>query len=371
VALAIVLVFGAAIVSRELVRVLNVPLGFEPQNILAVDISLLDPEGLDRRAVYVRALETLARRADVRSVGAAGVLPLSGAIGDELGWTSESKELGVFTGIVHVLPGYFETAGIRLVRGRLPDWNDARSGAEIGVVSESAARTLYGQGDPIGATFENRAGRQFTVVGVVADIGKLKPGERPEPYSYVIAGEATRRLTLLARARSRQDAMPAEIRREVSSLAPNTVVSVRWWEDSIAAVTEFRNPRFQTLVLGSFGTLALGLTGLGIFSVVSFVVASRTREMGVRLALGATPKALVRSMVRQSLTPVAAGLVFGFVGTQWLAPLAEAQFQGIDTHDPIALGLAATTVLAAAVAAAYLPARRAGGVDPMAVLREE
>ncbi|HUG81454.1 MAG TPA: ADOP family duplicated permease [Bryobacterales bacterium] len=371
VALAVVIVFGGVIVGRELMRVLSVPLGFEPANVLTVRVFPPGLEGLDRQAFYMRAAEALARRADVISVGATGALPLSGAFGNEAGRTPESRELEMATGIVHILPGYFETLGIRLLRGRLPDWTDARNNSGAAVVSESAARSLFGDREPIGAVFENGNGRRFTVIGVVTDIGNLKAEERSLPFSYVIPATATGSMTLVARVRARQDAMLADIRREIGALAPNTVVTTGWWADSIDAVTEFRNPRFQTLVLGSFGALGLGLTALGIFGVVAFLVASRSHEMGIRLAVGASPKSLVRSMVRQALAPVAAGLALGLAATQWLRPLAEAQFYKVEAGDPVSLALAALTVMAAALVAAFLAARRAGNVDPMIVLRKE
>jgi putative ABC transport system permease protein len=166
--------------------------------------------------------------------------------------------------------------------------------------------------------------------------------------------------------------MLADIRREIGGLAPNTIIRVGWLADSVEAVTEFRNPRFQTIVLGAFGTLALGLTALGIFSVVAFLVASRSHELGVRLAVGATPGLLVRWALRQAYVPVAAGLLLGLLATQWVRPLAEAQLYRVDAGDTgAALALAAATVVAAALLAAYLPARRAGTVDPIVVLREE
>jgi putative ABC transport system permease protein len=372
VALALVIVFVAGVAGGEFVRVLSVPLGFERENVLTVEVPAPEQNGRDRQSFYTRALEILARRAELAPVGATGLLPLSNAPGNEPGWTPESKEMGVETGIVHVLPGYFEAVGIRLLRGRLLEWADVRSAAGVAVVSESAAQLLFGSRDPIGAVFQNSRGRQLSVVGVVADIGNLKPGEKPVPFSYVIPGEATRSLVLVARARSHRDAVLADIRREIAGLSPNTLVQVGWLADSIGAVTEFRNPRFQTIVLASFGTLALGLTALGVFGVVAYLVASRSHELGVRLAVGATPRLLVRWALRQAFVPVAAGLLLGLLATQWVRPLAEAQLYRAEAGDAeITLAFAVATVAAVALLAAYLPARRAGNVDPIVVLREE
>src|SRR4030095_8723059 len=134
------------------------------------------------------------------------------------------------------------------------------------VIAESTARVLFADRDPLGATFTNGRGRTFTVVGIVGDI--VKTLDRTEvPPAYVVSGEATRQLTIVVRARTRQETTLVAIKRELSALAPGVPVTARWWSDDIASVTAYRNPRFQTLVLGSFATLAIGLTALGIFAI--------------------------------------------------------------------------------------------------------
>ncbi len=133
----------------------------------------------------------------------------------------------------------------------------------------------------------------------------------------------------------------------------------------------YKNPRFQTLVLTSFAAMALGLTVLGVFGVVATLVSARTREMGIRVAIGATPQSLVHLFLRQTLVPVAAGLALGLLAARWLARLAEAQLFKVDAHDPATLAMAAAAVVGSAFIAAYLPARRAARVDPVVVLRAE
>src|SRR5262245_2134732 len=202
---------------------------------------------------------------------------------------------------------------------------------------------------------------------VRSDLGK---GEYPV-IAYVIPTESTRMLTLVVRTRARNDALLSTFRREIGTMAYGIPVTARWWSDSISAMTVYRNPRFQTLIFGGFAGLALILTAIGTFSVVSFAVASRTHEMGVRLALGATPRSLVGLMIRRMLRPVAAGLLLGFLLTRWLSSLAEAQLFQVDPGDPIMLGVSGLVVIAVAILAALLPARRAGRVDPLVVLKTE
>ena len=370
VALAIVLVFGAVLASRAYLAVLATPLGFTPEGVVTIGVvPPSDAKGIARQMFYLRVMDALAGRGDVESVGAAGSLPLSGQAPDE-GVQINGARTGA--GIIHVLPGYFETVGIRLTHGRLPDARDIGSAANPAVVAEATARMLFADRDPLGATFDNARGRQFTVIGVVQDVSyQIGGGERSVPV-YVLPEHDTRRLTIVLRTRSRGGpTLQADLRRQMGQLAPGEIVTIRQWTDSIAALTALRNPRFQTLVLGSFATLALGLTAIGIFGVVSFLVATRTREMGIRLAVGADPRALVRLMLRQTLMPVTVGLIMGLVATRGLARLAEQQLFRVQTEDPVTLAAAMFVVIVAASAAAYLPARHASRVDPTVVLRAE
>jgi putative ABC transport system permease protein len=368
VALALPLVFGVAIACRAFLSVLSVPLGFTPDNIITLHIYPGGESGAERQAFYVRAIETMARHGDVGSVGAAGSLPLDSPVPNDGVPDAATGKLAA--GIDHVLPGYFETIGIPLIRGRLLNWNDLPGGASASVISESAARRLFPGRDPLGAIFTNRRGRQFVVVGLVADVRKYLEREA-EPPVYVIPGEATRHMFLVVRTRSRQEATLAAIRREIGALAPGNPVTAGWWTDSISALTAYRNPQFQTFVLGVFAAMALVLTAQGIFGVIAFSVAARTHEMGIRLALGAAPRSLVMLMMRQTLIPLAGGLLIGISMMLWVKQIVEAQLYRVETRDPVMLAIAILTIVAVAVIAAYLPARRASRVDPIVVLKAE
>jgi putative ABC transport system permease protein len=166
-------------------------------------------------------------------------------------------------------------------------------------------------------------------------------------------------MTVVARVRTRNDAVLSALRRAVAAEAGGRPVDAAWWSDSIDDVTAYRNPRFQAAVLGSFAVLALALTATGVFGLISFLVANRAGELGVRASLGATPRSLVALVVRQALTPVIIGLSAGLVASRGLARLAEAQLYEVRTEDPATLALTAAVVLLAACIAAYLPARRA------------
>jgi putative ABC transport system permease protein len=367
VALAIVLVFGAVTAGRALVSVLRVPLGFSPENLIVVNAQPNPFTTPDLRGFYMRAVEALGRRTDVLTVGAGGSVPTDGFGRSEAVEISGAQRP---VDVLYVLPGYVEAIGLNVLRGRTLTSADV-SGGDATVMSESAARALFPNQDPIGAKFKTRQGRQFTVVGIVSD-AKRSLTRQLDPLAYVIPPpNMTRGMTLVARMRTRGPAALADIRRDVGRLTPGTAVTSVWWSDSISALTAYRNPRFQTLVLSTFAVLALALTALGIFAVVGFAVAARMREMAVRLALGASPRALVLLIVRQALTPVLLGLILGLLATQWLRGVAEAQLYQVDVRDPFTLGVAAATVVSAAIVAAYLPARQASRVDPAVVLRAE
>ena len=367
VALAIVLVFGAMIAGRALVSVLRVPLGFSPENLLVINAQPNPFTVPDLRGFYLHAVEVLGGRADVLSAGAGGSVPTDGFGRSEAVETSgEQRPVDA----LHVLPGYLETIGLSVLRGRRLTSADIASG-DVAVLSDSAARALFPRQDAIGATFRTRGGRQFTVVGVVSDV-KRSLTRQLDPLAYVIpAPKMTRGMTLVVRMRTRSAGAPVDARRQIGRLAPDIAVTAVWWSDSIDASTPYRNPRFQTLVLATFAVLAITLTALGIFAVVSFAVAARTREMGVRLAIGASPGSILRLVVRQALSPVAFGLGMGLLATQLLKRIAEAQLYEVDVRDPATLVLTAVTVMSAALFAAYVPARRASRTDPAVVLRAE
>jgi putative ABC transport system permease protein len=368
VALAIALTFAAAIAGRAFLSVMRIPIGFNPDNIVTVNFMPEAKTGAERQALYIRAIENATNQGEVISAGAIGSLPMSGGAPYELMRRDGSAENA--GGIVHVLPGYFETIAVPLLRGRTLNWDDLRSRADVSVITESAARILFPNRDPIGGAFTSGRGHRFTVVGVVADIRNSMDRES-EPLAYVIPQDDTRLMTLVIRARSHKEATVAAIRRGIGAIAYGMPVKAGWWSDSIQAMTAYRNPRFQTLVFGTFAGLALLLIALGTFGVVSFSVAARTHEIGVRLALGATPRSLVGMIVGQTLAPIAAGLFMGLVLTRWLSRLAEAQLYQVKTNDPVMTVIAALVVAVVAVLAAYAPARRAGRVDPLVVLMAE
>jgi len=366
IALAIVLVFGAMVAGRALVAVLRVPLGFSPDSLIVINAQPDAATVTDVRGFYLHAVEVLASRPDVQTASAAGSVPTDGFSRSETVEVSSDQHP---VDAIYVLPGYFETVGINILRGRSFVPADVGDGGAA-VLSASAAKALIPGRDALGSTFKTNQGRQFVVVGIANDVARSLTRQLA-PSAYVIPPPTmTRGMTLVARMRTRNAGALVEARRAIGRLVTAAVTAV-WWSDVISASTPYRNPRFQTLILTTFATLGGALTALGIFAVVSFLVAARAHEMGIRLAIGASPGSIVRLVVRQAVSPVAAGLCLGLIATQWLRPVAEAQLYAVDVRAPGLLAAAAVAVLSAALIAAYLPARRASHTDPIAALRAE
>jgi predicted permease len=366
VAVALVLAFGAAVAAKAFVAILQVPLGFSAENVVRIQVQ--PPAGTQDIAGFYRTLtDGLRGHPDVIAVGASGTPPLSGISP----WSSirrpGSNER--IAGVVHVSAGYFEAIGLDASNGRLLEPADA-SAAQAAVVSSSAARALFGGTEPVGQFIPREDGPAWQVVGVVPDF-RGTFGDQTVPHVYVIPGGRTSFQSVYARVRARSDGALTRLRRETGRLAPGAPVLADWWADGISDLTTYKNPRFQTMVLTAFAGIALSLTALGVFGVVAFLVAARSREMGIRIAIGASPASLVGLMARQTLIPVGLGLGLGLAATRWAARLAETQLFAVETRDPWLLALTSAIVLAAALLAAYLPARRAARVDPLVVLRAE
>jgi hypothetical protein len=312
---------------------------------------------------YERILETLGARHDVVSVGAGDRLPLDGFL-------PETTDEDGLVGVVRILPGYLETLLVPRLKGRLPTWHDLHAGVHAATVTASAARALFGQLDPLGHSIRVKGGDELVIVGIVDDV-RQSLEELRRPVVFALPDATDLRLDLVVRLSSRRAGAVPELRRQVGGLVPGEPIVAGWWSDSIDALAPFRTRRFQTAVLGTFAFLALGLTTLGVFAVVSLAATRRTREMGVRLALGARPASLVFLILRRVLEPIAAGGTLGVLLALAASSFLEARLFGVDAGAPIVLAAALVLVILAAGLAAYLPARAASGVDPVDVLRCE
>jgi predicted permease len=384
-ALSVVLVLSAALIARSYAELRAVDLGFDTANIatMRVDLPAGDYRADGRANRFFR--DAVARIASVPGVEAAGavrVLPLSSTIGD---WSitieGQPRRVGENpNGDWQVVTaGYFETMGIRMRQGRAIEPRDDESAPLIAVVSETMAARYWPNGDAIGKRFHLGTSDQpwIEIVGIAEDIRHNTVVETPRAEMYVAhpqwpratGGGAPRYgMTLVARTTTGHAATLARLREEIRALDANLPVSEARTMDDVAAAA-LASPRFAALLLGSFAALALALAAIGLYGVVSFVTAARTREIGVRIALGAKPHVVCFSLVRDNLTVAGLGVGLGLIGSVWATRFLSGQLYGVTALDPATFAAAPALLLAVALVASYLPARRATSVSPVDALR--
>jgi putative ABC transport system permease protein len=386
VALALVLVVGAGLLGRSLSQLGAVDVGLRPDRLLVLRtaVPIVSHEEAPRATAFYREL-----LADLRTLpgveSAAGVTSLPTAVRSNGAYWLEGgpgpdtpghrAPQAVFT---VATPGYFATAGIPLLNGRDFSTYD-RAGAElVAIVSESLARQAFGGEDPIGRRIkcglDEPAFLNFmTIVGVVADVRTYGPALPPQPELYMPyeqhPGPASA-LNVIVRTEAQDPlALAGTLHRRVQTANPDVPVRPTTMEAMLGL--ESATPRFRTSLLVVVAAVALLLALAGVYGVMAYSVNQRVPELGVRIALGATPMAILRLVVGQGARLAALGLAVGTALALTLGPRMEDLLFGISARDPLTLALVAMAVAAATLAACLVPARRAVRVDPMVALRAD
>jgi predicted permease len=379
------LLAGAGLLMKSFIRLLSVDPGFNTRGLLTIDIELPENKYAEvaPRAEFVR--NVLARLENVPGVSAAAainVMPMTkNSPWNGFKLPGASEELGE-AGFRAVTPGYFEAMGIPLIRGRLP----ARGDRGVGVINQSMARRYWPNEDPVGKVLETpRIVRvrtpqgwdvrfipeQFQIVGVVGDVRHLSLdyGARPEMF-LLYSQMAPSDFTLLLRSSVDRAALERAARKEIWAVDRNQpLAAVRTMDQLIGQ--DVANRRFVLLLLMVFAAVAVSLAAAGIFAVIAHSVSQRTREIGIRMALGADAPAVIRTMVWQTLLWVGAGLTAGAAGALVTGRLLGSYLFAVQPRDPAVLAIAVTGLAAVAVLAAFVPARDAARVDPAITLRCE
>jgi putative ABC transport system permease protein len=387
VALSFMLLVGAGLLVRSFFRMMSVELGFDATNVLTMRLPIQQNrfETSDQLAAYVR--ELMARINAVPGVVGAvatDALPLQGfnngmpflIAGREA--VDRANRLGC--GFKMVQPDYFRVLGIRLVKGRMLTGRDVKGSAPVAVINQAMATRYFANQDPIGQRLliqEIVPGRPqlgpeipWEIVGVIADERTSSLDRDVGPGVYVSMEQSpTYFVSAVVRARVEPESLQRAVSAAVHQLNRNQpVIEVRTLEQ-IKSESAASN-RLRTMLLGIFAALALLLSAVGIYGVISYTVVQRTHEIGVRAALGANASALLRLVLSQGMTLALIGLVLGFAGSLGITRLLSSLLFGVGARDPLTMLSAAGILAVVAFLACYIPARRAAHLDPLAALRE-
>jgi predicted permease len=389
VGIAFVLLIGAGLLLASFRQILDVDPGFRPEGVLTASVALpaaTYAEDADLRGFTTRALEAVRALPGVEAAGTTSVIPLGGNISDSVilaeGYVMKPGESLVSPTFVVASPGYLEAMGARLVRGRLFDERDHAEATKTIIVDERLANHFWPDRDPIGRRMRfpsnpddllkvDENTEWITVVGVVGQLRHrgLVTRESDEVGAYFVpyAQRTGRGYTLAIRTRTDPAPMLPAVRAALAGIDPQVpLFDVRTMEDRVEASLLTR--RAAMLLTGGFGLVALLLAALGIYGVLAYLVAQRTREIGIRLALGSTTGNVFGLVLRQGLALSAIGLAVGLAGTVALGRAIQSQLYGVGPTDPLVL-VSATLVLGlVALAACAIPATRASRVDPVRAL---
>jgi len=373
----LVLLLGAGLLINSFIRVLRVSPGFDPDNVLIVRTafdSTTYPTPAARNAAKTRILDRLAAIPGVKLVGATSQLPLT----DErsIGVHVEGEAENEFHMIANELvsPGYFQAMGISLLQGRSFTNQDRSDTPGAAVVSDSFARKFWPGESALGKRLSWAGRWPFTVVGVVADVRLSAIDSVPPPTIYMdmlqTEGGRSARTVFAIRSSADPRGVIPEVRRAVWSVDGSLPVYDVTSMNSVIAESLARR-RFMMLLLAVFSGIALLLAAVGLYGVLSYSVAQRAREMGLRIALGATPRQVRWLVLRGGLAVVGMGIALGLVGGLLATKLVSQMLFGIAAIDPLTYTGVAALLVGVALAASYIPARRATMVDPMLALRCE
>jgi putative ABC transport system permease protein len=375
VAMSILLVIGAGLFLRALQHASAIAPGFDERNVDVVSVQLALAGYKDRAAdEFVRRLLDRTRALpDIDAASAALDLPLDGDVYGlgNLKKPGAPQNLEADWNVVE--PGYFRALTLPLVRGR--DFTDADgpTSARVAIVNEALARAAWPGEDPIGRELDAEsfgAQNRLTVVGVTTDARVITLGGEVRPYIYVpMAQQSVTNVSLVVKHRGTASSVP-QVRALLHELSPNLPITVALPLSEITAIGLVPQ-RIASAVAGSLGVVGLLLAAIGIYGVTSYAVSRRTREIGIRIALGADRSSVLTLMLRHGLTLALAGVALGTLAAAFASRLIESLLFGIRALDPLTFVSAAGLFTVVTLVASYLPARRAARVDPMVALRNE
>jgi putative ABC transport system permease protein len=385
VAIALVLLAGAGLLLRSFERLLAVETGFNPDNLLTLQVWLPWPNEAEkgryftqeqRLAFYDRAVEQVRQVPGVQNVALTTRLPLRGRNNTRLtieGRTPPPDEPPPIAEFRAVTPSYFETMQIPILRGEgLPEFADSAS-AGTAVINRTMSEKYFPNDDPIGRRVQvfGSDGPWLTIRGVVGDVRQIGLEEPPFEELYMSARtNAGQEMAMIVRTSGDPESRAAAVTRAIRSADPEQPVFAVMSMDRLIANASAER-RFSLLLLTLFAAIALVLSAIGIYGVMAYTTTQRRHEIGIRLALGAGGSDVLRLVVGQGMRLVLIGLATGLLGAWGLSRVLSSQLFGITAQDPVTYSMVALLLGGVALAATWLPARRATRVDPMISLRSE
>jgi putative ABC transport system permease protein len=377
VALAFILLVGAGLLTRSFIAASQWQSGFNPNNLLVVWLlpsTTKYPTKPHVADLYRRTVEEVRTLPGVGAVGAASAGPLfGGRETDE--FTLEGAALDPLVARWYDIDAsYFQTLGIPLVKGRFFTPDDRATGPRVAIVNETMARRLAADGNPIGRRVVWRGGSPpvtLEIVGVVGDVNPIASAAHVEPEIYWPNQQAPRWATFLVMRTTTDPTQTLKsLKARLATVDPNMSVRTLGTSEQLIGA-RLVSPRFYMTVLGVFAFVALVLAIGGTYSVISHNVAARTKEIGLRMSLGATPRDVLGLILRQGLQVVIIGIAIGLLGAALLTKLLASLLYRVTALDAVTFVSTAMLLLLAALVAAYIPARRAASVDPLTAIRYE
>ena len=380
IAIALVMLVGAGLATRSLVRLLGVQLGFDPRQVVAGRISLPDsryPKEPQQKAFFRNLLDRVQALPGVVSAGAASELPLEGGSNGAVVIEGQPAPKDIWSSPLvescTVTPNYFRTMRIPLLGGRDVAETDTPEAPLVAVINETMAHRFWPHQDAVGKRFKQNYpdSKWITVIGVVGDVREFGLAEPAIPEAYYPESQSTSsELVLVVRTASDPQAQVAAIRNAVHGLDKG----LPWY--GVQTLSEMvsdssREKRFVALLLALFAAVALTLASVGIYGVVSYSVSQRTREIGIRMAFGAEVRTVLGMVVREGLRLIITGVLVGLLGAWALSRYLNSILYGVRGTDLVTYIFAALLMTLVALVACLVPARRATKVDPMVALRYE
>jgi putative ABC transport system permease protein len=378
VALALVLLVGAGLLMRSFATLQATDPGFHTENVLSFRLTLPasrypGAEGIrEFQREFSDRLEAMPDVQAVRGISTLFLSRLPNMTPIEIeGRELQAGEQQASVPYDLVDPGFFPALGVPIVRGRDFGVEDAQGGAPAAIVNETFVRRYFPGEDPIGRRFSWAGTPEYTIVGVVADTRRSGLAEPIRPEGYRSTTQSLyRTMEYLVTTRREPLAVVPELRSVLRDLDPALpIVELRTVEQALADTVATR--RFVMLLLAGFAGVALVLAAIGIYGVLAYLVGQRTREIGIRMALGAVPRDVLALVLRDAMKSVVPGVLLGIAGALVLTRLLGAQLHGISPTDPVTFAAVTALLLAVALLASAVPAGRAANVEPMVTLKEE